>query len=404
MTIARNGWGHCEHPSLLAVAQLDDLVLRNVSEGIRQRRLAPEVHTALQRVGVYQMLVPSDAGGDDVPYPVALRVIERLARVDGSVAWCAVIGAATASFGASLPPGVAEATMWRDPNEVSAAVFIPNGRATPVDGGYRVSGRWPFASGCSDAAWFVGQCLIASDGVDTGTGPAGGDPASTPTHRMMAMPMDELRMFDTWHAAGLRATGSHDVEAADVFVPSERAFVLGAPDPRRQGPLTRFPFRALLTSSLAAVSAGLARAAADTLADTLAQRAKRLERGVDGLLGSAVLELAVLEASARSARTALFSHVDALWDAVVAGEEELEVGSIEVQLASRHAVAQAADAATRAHHLGGAAALHEEHPLQRAARDAQAVAQHGLFGLAPHEALGRTLVSMRAARREAIAA
>ncbi len=71
--------------------------------------------------------------------------------------------------------------------------------------------------------------------------------------------------------------------------------------------------------------------------------------------------------------------------------------SIDVQLASRHAAAQAADVATRAHRLGGAGALHEEHPLQRAARDAQAVVQHGLFGIGPHEALGRKLVSRRMA-------
>jgi len=396
MTIAGRTWDRSEHPTLITVDTLDDVVLRNVAEGIRERRLAREVHAALQHAGVYRMLVPGEAGGDELPYPLALRVIERLARIDGSVAWCAVIGAGTASFGTSLPPGVAEETLWRDPNAVSAGVFIPNGRATPVDGGYRVSGRWPFASGCSDAAWFVGQCVIESQSVDAD---GNGSPA---THRMAAIPMTELRVFDTWHAAGLRATGSHDVEATDVFVPSEHMFELGRQDPRRQGPLTRFPFIALLTSCLAAVSVGLARAATETLSDALAQRAARLERGADGLLGSAVLELAVLEAAARSTRIALFTSVDALWDAVVAGEEDLESASIDVQLVSRHAVAQAVDVASRAHRLGGAAALHEEHPLQRASRDAQAVAQHGMFGLVPHEALGRTLVKRRMAPSDAI--
>jgi len=396
MTTAGRTWDRSEHPTLLTVDMLDDVVLRNVAEGIRERRLAREVHAALQQAGVYRMLVPGEAGGDELPFPLALRVIERLARVDGSVAWCAVIGAGTASFGTSLPPGVAEQTLWRDPNAVSAGVFIPNGRATPVDGGYRVSGRWPFASGCSDAAWFVGQCRIESHGVD-----ADGD-APPATHRMAAMPMSELSVFDTWHAAGLRATGSHDVEATGVFVPTEHMFELGRQDPHRQGPLTRFPFIALLTSSLAAVSVGLARAAVDTLGDAMAKRAERLERGPDGLLGSAVLELAVLTAAARSTRIALFTSVDTLWDAVVAGEDDLESASIDAQLVSRHAVAQAVDVTARAHRLGGAAALHEEHPLQRASRDAQAVAQHGMFGLVPHEALGRTLVKGRMAPNDAI--
>ncbi len=395
MTAPRRSWDRSDHPTLRAVEALDVLVLRNVATGNRARRLAPEVQEALAHAGVYRMLVPAEAGGDDIPYPLALRVVERLAHVDGSVAWCAVIGAGTAAFGTALPPGIAEETLWRDPNAVSAGVFQPNGRATPVDGGFRVSGRWPFASGCSDAAWFVGQCVLAAD--DAGT-----DPAAPPTHRMATMPMADLRIHETWHAAGLRATGSHDVEAEDVFVPTERFFVLGRPDPLRNGALTRFPFMALLTTSLAAVSVGLARSATDALSAGLARRAQRLERGVDGLLGGAVLELAELEATARTSRTALFSSLDALWDAVEAGEDDLEAASIEVQLASRHAVAQSAGVATRAHRLGGAAALHEEHPLQRAARDAQAVAQHGLFGIGPHEALGRTLVARRMAASDAI--
>jgi len=393
MTTAGQTWDHSDHPTLIAVDRLDDVVLRNIPEGVRGRTLAPEVHASLQRTGVYRMLVPREAGGDDLPYPLALRAIERLARVDGSVAWCAVIGAVTTSFGTFLPPGVSEETLWRDPDAVSAGVFIPNGRAVPVDGGYRVSGRWPFASGCSDATWFVGQCVIEVDGDGDG---------SAPKRRMATMPMSELRVFDTWHAAGLRATGSHDVEATDVFVPAERMFELGRHDPRRRGPFTRLPFIAILTSSLAAVSVGLARAAIDALGDALATRAAPLERGTDGLLGSAVLELAVLEAAARSTRIALFTSVDALWDAVVAGGEDLETASIDVQLVSRHAVAQAVDVTARAHRLGGAAALHEEHPLQRASRDAQAVAQHGMFGLVPHEALGRTLVQRRMAPSDAI--
>lgn len=398
MTTARRSSDVDDHPTLRAVAAHDELVLRNVAEGNRSRRLAPEVHAALRSAGVYRMLVPRSAGGEEVPYPLALRVTERLARVDGSVAWCAIIGAASNAFGVALPPGVAEATLWRDPDVGAAAVFMPNGRATPTDGGYRVSGRWPFASGCTDAAWFAGQCRVEVNGTPDGA-------ASPPTHRMAVMPLRELRIDATWHATGLRATGSHDVEADDVFVPVERLFELGKADPSRQGPFTRYPFLALLTSCLAAVSVGLARSATDALGTALARRAERLERGADALLGSAVLELALLEAAERSARTAYFASVDALWDAVDAGDagdDALEALSIDVQLASRHTVAHAVDVATRAHRLGGAAALHEEHPLQRAARDAQAVAQHGLFGLEPHESLGRALVTRRMAPRDVV--
>ena len=396
MTIARRAFDDSDHPTVRAVDALDDLVLRNVPGGIMARRLAPEVHAALSRAGVYRMLIPREAGGDDLPYPLALRVVERLARADGSVAWCAIIGAASSSFGIGLPPGVAEATLWRDPNAGTASMFAPNGRATPVDGGFRINGRWPFSSGCTDAAWFVAKCVIepGSAEPDAGVG-------SPPTHRMATMPMRELDIHETWCATGLRATGSHDVEASDVFVPAERMFELGRPDPRRKGPLTRFPFMALLASSLAAVSVGLAASATDTLTTALARRAERLDRGVDDLLGSAMLELAQIEAAARSARTAYFTSLDTLWDAVVAGEDDLAAGSLELQLVSRHAATQAADVATRAHRLGGAAALHEEHPLQRAARDAQAVVQHGLFGLGQHEALGRALVSSRMAPRAA---
>lgn len=99
MTTARRSWDVDDHPTLRAVSALDELVLRNVAEGIRSRRLAPEVHAALRSAGVYRMLVPRSAGGEELSYPLALRVTERLARVDGSVAWCAIIGAASNAFG-----------------------------------------------------------------------------------------------------------------------------------------------------------------------------------------------------------------------------------------------------------------------------------------------------------------
>src|SRR5206468_2765103 len=139
---------------------------------------------------------------------------------------------------------------------IAGGVFAPRGRALRVDGGFRVTGRWPFASGCEHCDWLMGGCV-----VDGGDGTLETLPNGMPDIRLMLAPADNVVIHDTWNVSGLRATGSHDIELADVFVGEEMAASVISDAPRHDGPLYAFPLFGLLALAIAGVSLGTARGA-----------------------------------------------------------------------------------------------------------------------------------------------
>src|SRR6185436_6052709 len=144
-----------------------------------------------------------------------LRVIEELARVDGSVGWCAMIGATSGLMSRYLDDVTAR-EVYGPADAVSCGVFAPMGRAVPEGGGFRVSGRWSFASGCRHSRWRMGGTLVEGELL----------PSGAPDVRSVLFRADETTVHDTWEASGLRGTGSHDFEVKDVVVPRERTFSL----------------------------------------------------------------------------------------------------------------------------------------------------------------------------------
>ena len=383
------------HPTLQAVQRLAPLVRDLADACERERALPSRLHLALAEAGVYRMLIPSVAGGDGVPLPVALRVVETLATADGSVGWCAAIGSGTQRFGAFLEPEVAAATVWADPTAVSAGVFAPSGRARATEDGYLVSGRWTFASGCRHAAWFFGNCVLY-DGDTPLT-----DPEGERCVRMVAVPIEQVRIHDTWRVAGLRGTGSHDVEIDGIRVPAERAFRLGADPSRVSDTLAAFPFLAFLDAYLAVVVTGIARGALDAVTDGMAARAAGPGGDVASLPGTIAFELGRLEGALGAARAALFGSVDAVWARVSSDGEAAPGDQLAVVSACQHAVRSGREVVSRAFMLGGVRGLFEDHPLQRALRDVHAAGLHAQFRHDRSAQVGRELVAAAIARRGA---
>ena len=123
----------------------------------RERRLPEEVVQGMVAAGLPNMLVPQSLGGGEVHPATMVRAIEELAIGDGAAAWCAIIAATS-----GIPAAYMEEDAAREifgPDDVVGGVFAPRGKATPVEGGYSVSGRWPFASGCQHCAWLQGGTL-----------------------------------------------------------------------------------------------------------------------------------------------------------------------------------------------------------------------------------------------------
>ncbi|WP_394822266.1 acyl-CoA dehydrogenase family protein [Pendulispora albinea] len=151
------------------------------------RAIPASVMRALQAAGVYPMLVPKELGGAEIDPVTFLRVVEAASYADGSVGWCVAISGCYGTFGGMLPAEGAR-RIFAAPATIVVGAFRPTGVATPVDGGYRVTGRWPFASGSTHATWYLGGCTIVRDGKPI-MGPTGVPMPRSPRARAHSEPV-----------------------------------------------------------------------------------------------------------------------------------------------------------------------------------------------------------------------
>src|SRR5215510_1237802 len=253
--------------SILSAATALAPVIQACREEIeRERRLPLPLVDALKKAGVFRMTMPRDWGGAELDPLSQLRIIEALSVADASVGWCVMIGCDSGYFSGFLDQQVAR-EMYPNLDAVTGSALTLTGRAVRVKGGYRVSGRWPFSSGCQHSAWLVGGCLVY-DGDQLRLRPNG-----VPETRQCYLPAEAVSILDTWYTSGLRGSGSHDFTIDDCFVPEERTFSYQDLKLYRSEPLYRFPFNVAL--KLAGPALGVARAAIDALIEA-GQRPVRL--------------------------------------------------------------------------------------------------------------------------------
>jgi alkylation response protein AidB-like acyl-CoA dehydrogenase len=346
------------------------LVREAADEAERERRLPERVAVAMAQAELYRVAVPAEYGGLECDPRTQIETIEAVSEADGAAGWNLMIGVENLGFlGPALAPEIAE-KVFADPLLVVAGALNPLGRATPVDGGYRVTGQWPFASGCHNAQWFWGQCVVL-DGDAPAASPGGG-----PVLREALLPRSEFEILDTWHVSGLRGSGSHDVAARDVFVPEERMTAAMAAPRRLRSPIHRMPPLNRLAHNKVGVATGIARGALDAFYE-LAGETKR--RGSSGALREkAAVQRAVAEAEIglRAARAFVFEAVGAVWEAACADRPTSPRERALVHLACSNAVRAAGDAVALVHDAAGSRANFEGHPLERRLRDVRVVPQH----------------------------
>ena len=214
---------------------------------------------AIRPTGAFRQCVPDDLGGPGVTATESLEVFEEFAYHDGSVGWCVAIASTTSLLASYLPDPHAGA-LFGDPGAIGGGFVVPRGRAVPVEGGLRVSGRWQWGSGTKHCTTIGGGCLVA--GPDGRAEPRG-DGLAAP---FVFMDPDDIEFIETWDVAGLAGTGSVDFEARDVFVPEGRWAQI-ADGPGRDNTWSRFSFYGLLASGVAAAAVGIARRAVDELVE-----------------------------------------------------------------------------------------------------------------------------------------
>lgn len=355
----------------------------------RTRKLSPEVGAALVDGGLYRMLQPKFLGGGELAIVDFMTVIEEIAKADASAAWCVAQCGTCAMAAAYLDRETAREIFgpadgiiaWGPPAPSSARI---------VDGGYRVTGKWNFASGGHQASWIGAQSFVVDrDGTPKRREDGG------PVVRTMLVPRKDVRLEDAWNVMGLKGTGSDAYSVEDVFVP-ERC-TLGrdeAADRREDGLLYKFSTSNVYSFVFAALALGVARrmlddarAVAMTKQPYGSKQPMRDNNVVQAQIGRA-------EGGWRAAHGYLHATARKLWDEMAVTPTLSLEQRIELRLASVWSIHQAAAIADTVFHMIGATSIFESAPFERRFRDIHTVTQQ-LQGRQGHfESVGQVLLGL----------
>jgi alkylation response protein AidB-like acyl-CoA dehydrogenase len=350
---------------LAAAERLLPTIRARAAEAEGARRIPADLLEQLLAAGCFRIIVPTRYGGAGAGLADAMRLNELLARADGSVGWTVMIGAGAWTDLAALPLASFEALFARGPDVLAAGAFNPAGHIAADGGGYRVAGRWGFASGCEHANWLFGNCL---------EGMVGG----VPLLRVAVFAPDEVSIEDTWHVSGLRATGSHHFRVDDVVVPADRTFRPLVDHPSIDDPIARIPPPSLIPLLISSVALGIARGALDEAVSLAAEKIPLLAPTTVARDPVFQLDLANADTELRAARALVHEVTDEVWAAATAGEELSMDLRARVRAAGVWCAARAAATVEAAYAAGGGTSLYDHSPLQRRLRDIHALTQHFL--------------------------
>jgi alkylation response protein AidB-like acyl-CoA dehydrogenase len=355
----------------------------------RERRLDSGLVAEMAAAGLFRLCVPEAIGGLEAHPAVLVAAVEELARGDGAPAWCIAVNATSGLVAGYLPPDAAR-EIYGPPGAIVGGVFAPRGKAIVGDGGFTVNGRWPFASGCRHCDWLMGGCVVI--GADGEVEKLASD--GMPDVRLMLAPVRSVVIHDTWEVAGLRGTGSDDMEFDSLSIPRERTASVFSDRPIHDGALYAFPLFGLLALAIAGVSLGVARGALDDLVSLAGAKTPTGSSRTLAQRATAQAETARAEAALRAARAGLYEAIGLAWDAAVAGGEMPVAERAGLRLAATHAAAVGAEVTLSAYRLGGGSAIYDTSPLQRRFRDANVATAHMLVAPATWELTGRLLLGL----------
>ena len=341
------------------------------------RRVPLDLIEDLTAAGCFRMLVPRSHGGEGVDLMGAMRVYEELGRADASVGWTVMIGAGGWIDLGGLPRATFDALYANGPDVIIAGAFNPTGTAESVAGGYRVSGRWAFASGCQHCHWLYGNCIEKSDGG--------------PQLRTVLFSPAEIRIEDTWSVAGLRGTGSHHFVADNVFVKAERTCRTLSDGPCLNEPLLRIPPPPVFAFQIASIAIGIAQGALDDILALSAAKVPLLARSPLTTNPLFQHQLGAADANLRAARAVLYADAASAWGTALAGAVFAPAQRARMRSAATWAAAAAASVVDAAYGAGGGTSLYSDSPLQRRFRDIHALTQHFLVKLDSFTTAGAVL-------------
>ena len=350
---------------LEAARELTPTIARRAGEIEANRRVPRDLLDQLIAADSFRLLLPRSHYGIGADLPAAMRVFESLARADASVGWTVMIGAGAWCDLAGLPRATFDELFSSLPDVIVAGAFNPTGSIEAVESGYRVTGRWSFASGCEHAAWLFGNCV---EGIVDGV----------PQFRMAVFSPDQVVIEDTWHVSGLSGTGSHHFHVDGVVVPAQRTFRPFVDEPCLDEPILRLPPPALYSLAIASVAVGTAQGALDDIIALAADKVPLLDHAPLAASPLFHFELANADTGLRAARALLYETAGAVWAAALDGSPLALDHRARIRAAAVWVTEQAAAVVGTAYRAGGGSSVYADCPLQRRLRDVNALTQHFL--------------------------
>lgn len=370
---------------LAAVERIAPIISAHAPEAERQSHLSQVVTDAMREVGLYRMFTPTSLGGSEMDPLSVFRIIEVLSAIDSATGWNLMASLVILRFVAALPDDTAAMLFAASPDTIFASTTFPIGKAVSVKGGYQVTACGRFGSGSNQAGWIMMFATIE------------GSAADPPAAIGVFFSPDEVVNQNNWNSLGMRGTGSHDIDAIDVFAPSPRTFPLQpglAPGRHFQGPLYRLPYIAHTAALVAPVALGIGRRAVEALlalaevegAATVGKPLKERAR-LHAHLGKA-------KAAVDSARALQIEVIRETWETVVAGNSVTLKQRADLQVAMANAAASSFRAAELAMRAAGTSAIFPRNSLERHFRDIATLRQHAVFSENRFETSGRLYLGL----------
>jgi alkylation response protein AidB-like acyl-CoA dehydrogenase len=372
------------------VAQIRPIIERNAPAADAERRIPEESIRALADAGLFKLTVPRRFGGYEVPIWTKMRVSAAVGECDGATGWVLTLINVCGWLGGLFSDECQQDIWGENPAARIAGVLNPSPEVRKVEGGYEVSGRWPFASGSLHADWALVGIVIPDENGEV-------------VDEALAMaPIADLTIDDTWFVAGMKGTGSNTLVADKIFVPEHRTLsirrALGNEyrTPHTDEVAYRASFIPVLTLVLGAPQLGMGRAALDFVLSKAGKRGITytfFERQVD----SAAFQIEIAKAA---------TLIDSAWlhmergaadvqRAAEAGEAMPVLARARVKQDTAHGIARVREAIDLLMSAHGAASFADVSPLQRIWRDSATAGRHAVVDPAVNlEVYGRALLGV----------
>jgi alkylation response protein AidB-like acyl-CoA dehydrogenase len=373
---------------LEAARALGPLIRASAAETDAQRELPRPLFEAMADAGLFKLALPRAVGGAELDLPSYIQVIEEIGKGDASTGWVTNQVAIFATYAARMPREAARAIWIDPPRSVVANTPLASAQAVVVPGGYRVTGRQGFSTGCRHASWLAAHATVIEQGrprLDEGQ----------PELRYCFVPRAEAELLDTWNVRGMRGTGTHHFAVDDVFVPEARTVKSVTAPLIETGPLYQIPRTLVFASGDAAVALGTARSC---LATFMELATTKTPRAMEALLrDQAMVQIDVghAEADLRSGRAYLVEAVGAIWASLTRGEGITLEQRANLRLATTHGIRLAVRVVDMVYNLAGATAVYDGNPIQRYFQDVHVISQHLQARLSHYELVGRHWLGLK---------